>query len=67
MSSKQSTAAAAAIVAAAVAWITYPKIFVAAALVAATWLSLATCVALAVGRVAAYRNRQVPQDSEVSK
>lgn len=65
---KKQSAAAAAILAAAVAWILYPKVFVLCAVIAVTWLCLASTVALAIGKMAAARDRQVPaQDLEVTK
>lgn len=56
---KKQSAAAAAYLAAVAAWILYPKVFVAVAIAAVVWFSLATVVALAIGRVAAARNAQV--------
>jgi hypothetical protein len=55
MTTKQKSAAAAAIVAAAAAWITWPKIFVLVAIIAVLWLSVASCVAVIVGRIIAAR------------
>lgn len=59
MTSKQKLAAAAAILAAAVAWITWPKIFVLAAIIAVIWFGLACVAAAIVARVIAYRDSQV--------
>jgi hypothetical protein len=49
---------AAAILAAAVSWITWPKVFVLVAIIAIVWLSLASVVAVAIGKMAAARDEQ---------
>jgi hypothetical protein len=56
---KKQSAAAAAILAAAAAWITWPKAFILAAVVAILWLSIASSVAVIVGRVVAARDLEV--------